>query len=270
MNLETQAGERAAKPSGKSGGGWWRLRGSRGAGRVLSGWHSTHWPWSTCLSPSHLSIFCPGWVKSPHSPSVTYSKYMVHGEFCFLLEKPSCLPQYTEKGKLTWKSSIMSIELLRLVSKLQMEGALAHLILLYSRFSGLPSGLDSKESPCIAGFDPWVGKIPWRRAWQPTPVLLSGQRSLVGYSTWDRRVRHDWSDIACTHSWFSQEDIEIHRNKVVCPRWQNMPGDKPGPGTKFIDSNPLCFLQFHPEALLLLSFSLLLFWCVWGEWIEAM
>ena len=32
------------------------------------------------------------------------------------------------------------------------------------------------------GFDPWVGKIPWRRKWQPTPVLLPrishGQRSL--------------------------------------------------------------------------------------------
>ena len=35
-------------------------------------------------------------------------------------------------------------------------------------------------------FDPWVGKIPWRGAWQPTPVFLPGeshgQRSLVGYS----------------------------------------------------------------------------------------
>ena len=35
-------------------------------------------------------------------------------------------------------------------------------------------------------FDPWVGKIPWRKAWQPTPVFLPGefhrQRSLVGYS----------------------------------------------------------------------------------------
>ena len=32
-------------------------------------------------------------------------------------------------------------------------------------------------------FDPWVGKIPWRRKWQPTPVFLSGkshgQRSLA-------------------------------------------------------------------------------------------
>ena len=36
------------------------------------------------------------------------------------------------------------------------------------------------------GFDPWVGKIPWRREWQPTPVFLPGesheQRSLAGYS----------------------------------------------------------------------------------------
>ena len=34
----------------------------------------------------------------------------------------------------------------------------------------------------------WVGKIPWRRKWQPTPVFLSGeshgQRSLAGYSSW--------------------------------------------------------------------------------------
>ena len=25
------------------------------------------------------------------------------------------------------------------------------------------------------GFDPWVGKIPWRKAWQPTPVFLPGE-----------------------------------------------------------------------------------------------
>ena len=35
-------------------------------------------------------------------------------------------------------------------------------------------------------FHPWVGKIPWRRAWQPTPIFLPGesheQRNLVGYS----------------------------------------------------------------------------------------
>ena len=46
------------------------------------------------------------------------------------------------------------------------------------------------------GFDHWVWKIPWRSAWQPTPVILPGeshrQRSLVGYSSWgQKRVRHD-------------------------------------------------------------------------------
>ena len=38
------------------------------------------------------------------------------------------------------------------------------------------------------GFNPWVGKILWRREWQPTPVFLlgefHGQRSLAGYSPW--------------------------------------------------------------------------------------
>ena len=54
-----------------------------------------------------------------------------------------------------------------------------------------------KESACPCrrhkkhGFDPWVGKIPWRRAKQPTPVFLPGKshgrRSLVGCSLWGRR-----------------------------------------------------------------------------------
>ena len=39
-------------------------------------------------------------------------------------------------------------------------------------------GSYGKESACNAGdpgFYPWVGKIPWRREWQSTPVLLSGE-----------------------------------------------------------------------------------------------
>ena len=60
---------------------------------------------------------------------------------------------------------------------------------------GFPGGTGGKESTCNAedlrpGFYPWVEKIPWRRAWQPTPVFLPGeshgQRSLVGYSPWGR------------------------------------------------------------------------------------
>ena len=51
--------------------------------------------------------------------------------------------------------------------------------------SKFPGGSDSKESACSVGrwgFNPWVGKRPWRRKWPPTPVLLpgksQGQRSL--------------------------------------------------------------------------------------------
>ena len=32
-----------------------------------------------------------------------------------------------------------------------------------------------KNPPANAGFNPWVGKIPWRRAWQPTPVFWPGE-----------------------------------------------------------------------------------------------
>ena len=57
---------------------------------------------------------------------------------------------------------------------------------------GFPGGSRQvKNLPANAGdmrhgLDPWVGKIPWKRAWQPTPVYLpgesQGQRSLAGYS----------------------------------------------------------------------------------------
>ena len=51
-----------------------------------------------------------------------------------------------------------------------------------------------KKSTCqcrTLRFDHWVEKIPWKRKWQPTPVLLPrkshGQRSLVGYSPWGHK-----------------------------------------------------------------------------------
>ena len=57
---------------------------------------------------------------------------------------------------------------------------------------GFPGGASGKESTCQCrrhGFDPWVGKIHWRRKWQSTPILLPekvrGYRSLAGYSPQD-------------------------------------------------------------------------------------
>ena len=72
--------------------------------------------------------------------------------------------------------------------------------------AGFPiGGASGKEPACQGGrrkrhgFDPWVRKIPWRQAWQPTPLFLpgesQGQRSLVGLQSMGlQRVSHDWSD----------------------------------------------------------------------------
>ena len=57
---------------------------------------------------------------------------------------------------------------------------------------GFPGGAAGKEPTCQcrrrkrSECDPWVGKIPWRRAYQPTVVFLPREshrrRRLVGYS----------------------------------------------------------------------------------------
>ena len=76
-----------------------------------------------------------------------------------------------------------------------------------------PGGSDSKESICNSGDLSLiqVGKIPWRRKWQPTPVFLPGeshgQRSLVCYSPWGRKESDmtEWLILTlymhtCTHT----------------------------------------------------------------------
>ena len=62
---------------------------------------------------------------------------------------------------------------------------------------GCPGSTSDKEPDCQCrrhkryGFNPWVGKIFWRRVWQPTPVFLPGEshrpRNLVGCSPWGRK-----------------------------------------------------------------------------------
>ena len=64
------------------------------------------------------------------------------------------------------------------------------------------------------GFDPWVGKIPWRRAWQPTPVFLTGESPWTKepgglHSIGWQRVWHDW---VTKHSTL----IELPVKEMVC------------------------------------------------------
>ena len=64
-------------------------------------------------------------------------------------------------------------------------------------YRGFPSGTSGKEPDSLCRrykrhrFCPWLGKIPWRRAWKPTPVFMPGeshgQMSLVGYSPQGRK-----------------------------------------------------------------------------------
>ena len=100
---------------------------------------------------------------------------------------------------------------------------------------GCPWWLSGKESACQCrshGFDPWVGKIPWIRKWQPTSAFLPGkshgQRSLVSYSPWDcKRVGQDGLNNSHRHLWGASRpqhsnSAPIPVNVVQCgpsPKW---------------------------------------------------
>ena len=75
------------------------------------------------------------------------------------------------------------------------------------------------------GFYPWVGKIPWRRTWKPTPVFSPGkshgQRSLAGYGPQGHK-ESDMNRVTYTHAhmhkdprWLTdREDIVIVKTKA--------------------------------------------------------
>ena len=81
-------------------------------------------------------------------------------------------------------------------------------------------------------FDPWAGKIPWQREWQPTPVFLSGefhgQRSLVGYSPWRCK----------SQTWLSEQHYStsaaaaksLQSCPTLCDPIDNSPPGSPVPG----------------------------------------
>ena len=89
---------------------------------------------------------------------------------------------------------------------------------------GFPGGASGKESTCQCrthkrcGFDPWVGKIPWRRAWQPTPVFLAGefhgQRSLVGYIVHGVAKSWTWLKQLSTDTHISQVKLRISKGQL--------------------------------------------------------
>ena len=95
------------------------------------------------------------------------------------------------------------------------------------------SGFSSKEFTCQCTrlkrlrFALWVGKIPWSRKWQPTPVFLPGeshgQRSLVGCSPWDRKESDmtEWAQQSALH-WLCWEQIGWVKGRARKPRQGTM------------------------------------------------
>ena len=79
-----------------------------------------------------------------------------------------------------------------------------------------------KNPPAMPGpgFDPWVRKIPWRRAWQPTPVFLPeeshGQRSLAGYSPWGHKELDATERLSTAQHFPKTELSEIPEDNFKC------------------------------------------------------
>ena len=100
--------------------------------------------------------------------------------------------------------------------------------LLQGKSKVLPGGASGKEPICQCWshkrlrFDPWVGKIPWRRAWQPTPIFLPGeshgQRSLASYSPLGRKG----SDATEQFSKSEKEQEKEPESLLTGPRVENL------------------------------------------------
>ena len=91
------------------------------------------------------------------------------------------------------------------------ESDMTEWLMLSCSSTGFPGSASSKEPACQCRrckrhrFDPWVRKIPWRRAWLPTPVFLPGEshgwRRLVGYSPWGHKESDTYVVIQAFSLW---------------------------------------------------------------------
>ena len=122
-----------------------------------------------------------------------------------------------QKGKVTY-SSILAQRIpwtVQFMGQQRVRHTTERLSLSFPFRWGFPGGTIGKESACqcrrlkrfLGGFDSWVGKIPWRSKWPPTPVFLPekfhGRWSLACHSPWDCKD----SDIAHTHIFSSQQQL---------------------------------------------------------------
>ena len=110
------------------------------------------------------------------------------------------------------------------LSSVSMNFELFFISHVYEMIWGFPGGVSGKEPTCQCRrhrcrFSPWVGKIPWRRAWQATPVSLpgepQGQEPGRLWSTGSQRVGHYWSNVAHTPTWFDTTFVFLCRTHLT-------------------------------------------------------
>ena len=139
-----------------------------------------YWSFSFCISPSNeysgLISFRIDW----------FDLIAVQGTLKSLLQ------HHSSKASLLWCSAFFMVQLSHLymttgktiaLSVQTFVGKVMSLLfsMLFRFVYGFPGGASGQELACQCrrpkrqGFSPWVGNIPWRKAWQPTLVFLPGE-----------------------------------------------------------------------------------------------
>ena len=110
-------------------------------------------------------------------------------------------------------------------------------LVIYIQVSGVPRWLSDKEPTCQCGrhrrhgFDPWVGKIPWKNEWQPPPIFwpweFHGQRCYSGLqSMGSKRLGHGWACMQIHVSIiFLEKEMATHSSTLAWKiPWPEEPG----------------------------------------------
>ena len=210
-----------------------------------------------------LGSKCPSWwskgrprrlihkdVMEKHKRTFWPTQYLAHHEWLVLQESSL---SHLKKGLFGGKDSLIKCEEWAQCARGQFNESYL-----------VPTG---KEPTCQCrtckrcGFDPWVGKIPWRRAWQPTPVFLPGEHSslrteepgelhgargvhgVAKSQTWLKwfSMEHRWPDTLLGRKWvlrecdwLRNEEIWLHLLALILPMedvWLCDPMDCSSPGS---------------------------------------
>ena len=107
---------------------------------------------------------------------------------CTFCPKRTCYAWNIGRGSASVTETHLNKEICQPVTVTVSVNSRQHFYIYFYADGSAVKNLPAKQEMQEMWVQSWIRKIPWRRAWQPTPVFLSGQshgqRSLVGYSPW--------------------------------------------------------------------------------------